>query len=552
MDVSVMMGGSQSQVRVGIGRNDANLRDFGLGFSNFANNDKMLSLRNRVCFSQSRNLRVSDDHVCGFALRAAHAADVVLPAENVSGDSSSSGASFESIDGIRVFVGLPLDVVSDGSKVNHEKAISAGLRALKLMGVDGVELPVWWGIAQKEAMGKYDWSGYLAVAELVQKMGLKLHASLCFHASSKPKIPLPGWVSRVGEADPSIFFTDRSGRPFKDCLSLAVDDLPIFDGKSPIQVYHEFCESFKSSFAGFMGSTITGITIGLGPDGELRYPSSHLAAKPNNNPGVGEFQCYDKYMLGRLKQHADETGNPLWGLGGPHDVPNYDQRPSVNTFFKDEGGSWETAYGDFFLSWYSSQLIAHGNRILSHASSTFSDNPVTVSGKLPLVYSWYKTRSHPSELTAGFYNTANRNGYEAMVEMFAKNSCRITLPGLDLLDADQPNGSSPQSLLGQIKGTCRKHGVRVSGQNLSVSGVTAGFEEMKKNLSEDNGVVDLFMYQRMGADFFSPKHFPLFTGFIRSLNQLDLGEDDMPQGKGAMKSIQAKVEAQATLQMQVA
>lgn len=64
--------------------------------------------------------------------------------------------------------------------------------------------------------------------------------------------------------------------------------------------------------------------------------------------------------------------------------------------------------------------------------------------------------------------------------------------------------------------------------------------------------MDLFMYQRMGADFFSPKHFPLFTGFIRSLNQLDLGEDDMPQGKGAMKSIQAKVEAQATLQMQVA
>ena len=97
MDVSVMMGGSQSQVKVGIGRHDANLRDFGLGFSNFGNNDKMLSLRNRVCFSQSRNLRVSDDHVSGFTLRAAHAAGAVLPAENVSADSSSSGASSESV-----------------------------------------------------------------------------------------------------------------------------------------------------------------------------------------------------------------------------------------------------------------------------------------------------------------------------------------------------------------------------------------------------------------------------------------------------------------------
>jgi len=161
------------------------------------------------------------------------------------------------MDGMRVFVGLPLDVLSEGGKVNHEKAIGAGLRALKLMGADGVELPVWWGIAEKEAMGKYDWSGYLAIAELVQKMGLKLHVSLCFHASSKPKIPLPEWVSQAGQADPSIFFTDRVGRQFKGCLSLAVDDVPIFDGKSPIQVYQEFCESFKSSFAGFMGSTIT-------------------------------------------------------------------------------------------------------------------------------------------------------------------------------------------------------------------------------------------------------------------------------------------------------
>lgn len=527
----------------GIVKADLNVRD--LGFFNFG------KLRNRVCFSQSRNFRNSNDRVLGFALKAAQAAGVV-PADKVSADSSSDGASLESMDGIRLFVGLPLDVISECGRVNHEKAITAGLKALKLMGVDGVELPVWWGVAEKDAMGKYDWSGYLAIAQLVQKMGLKLHVSLCFHGSQKPDIPLPEWVSRVGEADPNVFFTDRSGRQYKDCLSIAVDELPIFDGKSPIQVYQDFCESFKSSFSAFMGSTITGITIGLGPDGELRYPSSHLAAKPDENPGVGEFQCYDKYMLSHLKQHADETGNPLWGLGGPHDVPTYNQPPSMNTFFKDEGGSWQSPYGDFFLSWYSSQLISHGHRILSLASSIFTDNQVNISGKLPLVHSWYKTRSHASEVTAGFHNTASRNGYEPLVEMFAKNSCRIILPGMDLLDEHHPNGSSPQSLLAQIKGTCRKHGVRVSGQNLSVSRVSAGFEEIKNNLSEDNGLVDLFMYQRMGADFFSPKHFPLFSEFIRSLNQLDLDSDDMPQGKGFVESVHASSEAQATLQTQAA
>lgn len=120
-----------------------------------------------------------------------------------------------------------------------------------------MELPVWWGIAEKEAMGKYEWSGYLKLVEMVQKAGLKLHISLCFHASKEPKIPLPDWVSRIGESQPSIFFTDRSGEQYRDCLSLSVDDLPVLDGKSPIEAYGNFCESFKSSFSAFIGSTIT-------------------------------------------------------------------------------------------------------------------------------------------------------------------------------------------------------------------------------------------------------------------------------------------------------
>lgn len=160
-------------------------------------------------------------------------------------------------NGVRLFVGLPLDAVSECNAVNHAKAIAAGLKALKLLGVEGVELPVWWGIVEKDAMGKYEWSGYLALAEMVQEVGLKLHVSLCFHASKQTKISLPEWVSRIGESQPGIFFTDRAGQQYKECLSLAVDDLPVLDGKTPIQAYHEFCESFKSSFSPFMGSTIT-------------------------------------------------------------------------------------------------------------------------------------------------------------------------------------------------------------------------------------------------------------------------------------------------------
>lgn len=155
-------------------------------------------------------------------------------------------------------MGLPLDAVSSDCKtLNHARALAAGLKALALLGVEGVELPVWWGIVEKDAMGKYDWSGYLTVADLVQKVGLKLHVTLCFHGSQKPCIPLPKWVSQIGEPQPNIFFADRSGQHYKGCLSFGVDDLPVLDGKTPVQVYRNFCESFKSSFSQFLGSTIT-------------------------------------------------------------------------------------------------------------------------------------------------------------------------------------------------------------------------------------------------------------------------------------------------------
>ncbi|KAL2530722.1 Inactive beta-amylase 9 [Forsythia ovata] len=513
-----------------IGNSQVNLgRAIDVGFCNFSKNlnSKIFNVKNnsKTCnFVKSQSLEWKSKSVCGFTLKASATAHTEAA---VISERGSRNSRTKPTNGVKLYVGLPLDAVSGCNAVNHTRAIAAGLKALKLLGVDGVELPVWWGIAEKEESGKYDWTGYLVLAEMVQKLGLKLHVSLCFHASKDAKIPLPDWVSRIGESQPDIYFTDRSGQRFKDCLSLAVDDLPVLDGKTPIDAYTEFCESFKASFSPFIGSTITGISIGLGPDGELRYPSHHHPSKKNGLRGAGEFQCFDKYMLENLKQYAETYGNPLWGLGGPHDAPGYDQSPMSSSFFSEHGGSWEMPYGDFFLSWYSSQLISHGDRILSVAASTFEDTKIIVSGKVPLMHLWYRTRSHPSELTAGFYNTANRDGYEAIAEIFSRNSCKIILPGMDLSE-DEPNESrsSPELLLAQIASSCGKHSVQISGENSIVSGTPRGFEQIKKNLVDQN-VVDLFTYQRMGAYFFSPEHFPLYTKFIWSLNQANLHSDDL-------------------------
>jgi len=513
-----------------IGNSQVNFGKTNVGFCSFSKNlnSKIYNSKNnpKTCnFCQDQNIVWHTKSSFGITLKASN----IRAEAAVISEKASKITRRRPVDGVKLYVGLPLDTVSDSGTINHARAIAAGLKALKLLGVDGVELPVWWGIAEKQAMGKYDWTGYLALAEMVQKTGLKLHVSLCFHASNEPKIQLPEWVSQIGKSRPDIYFADRSGQPYKDCLSVSVDDLHVLEEKTPIEVYTGFCESFKSSFSAFMGSTITGVSIGLGPDGELRYPSKRQSPKDSSQPGAGEFQCYDKNMLSNLKQHAEKLGNPLWGLGGPHDTPSYDQSPILNGFFMD-GGSWETPYGDFFLSWYSSQLVSHGDRVLTRAAETFKDVSISVSGKLPLMHSWYRTRSHPSELTAGVYNTINRDGYEAIAEIFSRNSCNMILPGVDLSDDHQPNEfqSSPELLLAQIMSSCRKHGVEVLGQNSLVSGGPKVIEQIKKNLLDENAV-DLFTYQRMGAYFFSPDHFPSFTQFVRSLKRLNLHSDDLPR-----------------------
>lgn len=68
----------------------------------------------------------------------------------------------------------------------------------------------------------------------------------------------------------------------------------------------------KQAWRGIAGEVITEVTVGMGPAGELRYPSYPEGDGRWRFPGVGEFQCYDAYMLADLKREADLVGEPEW------------------------------------------------------------------------------------------------------------------------------------------------------------------------------------------------------------------------------------------------
>lgn len=437
--------------------------------------------------------------------------------EAAAGERAAAGEGKDAV--VRLFVGLPADaVVSDGRGVGRPRAVSAALRALKLLGVDGVELPVSWAVAQPGPGGWFEWAGYRAVAAMVRDAGLDLRVSLRTHGDA-----LPGWVADAAAADPDVLFTDRSGHRRVGCLSFAVDELPVLVGKSPLQAYEAFFRSFAEEFDDLFGSTITDVTVSLGPNGELQYPSYPPGNQGSRGfDGVGEFQCYDKYMLARLKRHAESSGQPLWGLSGPHDGPRYDdESPESSAFFRELGGSWKSAYGEFFLSWYTGELLAHGDRVLATASSAFRGKPVELSAKVPLLRG-PGTGPSPADATAGFHG-----GYGPVTEMFARHSCAVIAAGVEA----RPDATAEERLA-QVKAACTEHGARLAAESAPLAVARGGDGDGPARviwLSAGRTRPCQFTYQRMGAEFFSPGHWPLFVQFVRALEcPEEAHEDDLP------------------------
>ena len=49
-------------------------------------------------------------------------------------------------------------------------------------------------------------------------------------------IPLPHWILEVGKECPDIFFTNQRGGRNKEYLSFGVDEEPILEGRTAVQV----------------------------------------------------------------------------------------------------------------------------------------------------------------------------------------------------------------------------------------------------------------------------------------------------------------------------
>lgn len=422
---------------------------------------------------------------------------------------------------VHVNVMLPLNTVNLDGSLNKNLNLGDKFQQLHEGGVHGVMVDVWWGIAEREGPKQYDFHGYLDLMSLASQYGLKVQAVMSFHrcggnVGDDCNIPLPGWVVRTGG---EIWYKDREGHQDQEYLSLGVDNEALFVGRTPIQMYRDFMQAFRDTVSarGYLVSTLEEVQVGLGPCGELRYPSYQLDRW--SFPGVGEFQCYDARMLRMMAAAANASGHPDW-TGPPGDAGTYNSRPDDTNFFRNNGGGWNTEYGRFFLGWYSQALVDHGRNVLKQARTVFG-GAFPIAAKVAGIHWWFLSTSHAAELTAGYYETRMRSGYKPILQMFKEYGVILDFTCFEMADQEQPSSADcgPFELVGQTLDEARAVGIGYASENALPRYDDTAYSTILYNARRILKISG-FTYLRLTADLLSGANWSRFRGFVSKMAAL--------------------------------
>lgn len=244
-------------------------------------------------------------------------------------------------------------------------------------------------------------------------------------------------------------------------------------------------------------------------------------------------------MLASLNACAGEIGMREWANGGPIGASNLMQDPENTDFFK-TNGSWNTAYGEFFLKWYSGLLLLHGERICQEAKSIFRGTEINMSGKVAGIHWHYGTQSHPSELTAGYYNTSIRDGFIPIARMFGKYGFSMCCTCFEMQDVEEKQinaVSSPEGFLKQLLVAARICDIPFEGENSATNLDDESYQQvlkMSKFYSDGLETPSFsFNFVRMDKNLFESRNWVSFTRFVRQMSginifraKLNFGGDD--------------------------
>jgi beta-amylase len=256
-----------------------------------------------------------------------------------------------------------------------------------------------------------------------------------------------------------------------------------------------------------LGKTIVKIQVGAGPCGELRYPS-YVPKFGWKFPGIGVFPVYDKYA----KASLTTAGSAKHWTGPPSDAGDYNSQPQQTGFFN---GGYESDYGKFFLGWYLDTLKTHGSNVLDQAALAFKGR-VGLAAKIAGIHWWYGDTTHAAEVTAGYYNTNNRNAYKELAEVFARNQVALDFTCLEMRDSEQDQSakSRPEELVQQVINAAVSSGILFSGENALPRYDDTAYQQILKYRQH----LHAFTYLRASDQLFGGDDYVRFKNFVQQMH----------------------------------
>lgn len=419
---------------------------------------------------------------------------------------------------------MPLDIIIFDSRRNVLmfnpclEPVQYRLSTLKRLGVDGVVIDVWWGLVQRDDLDSYDWQIYKSFFSICGQIGLKVSAILSFHSCGcnigDVNIPLPKEVVETAKAN-GAFYMDKRKFSGEEYITLGADHAHIFKGRRTApQLYHDFMRSFVDNFLDFK-DVIVSVEIGMGPCGELRYPSYPYRDDVWCFPHIGEFQCFDPYMLMNM---VVEFGDDYHTLSDKliNETGNYNQLPQYTQFFHPEDGIPNDPLRERFVRWYSQCLLNHGKYILGIAVRVLRRLEVSVVAKVAGIH-WQYLNGHAAEITAGYYNfmpgevVTLKRMFPQAYESFVKDSFYYKLAEIcETLHVDidytcfelthhsmsPRTGSHPEKLFQQVLTALSLNGVWMRGENALPMDQVSAFQKTLDSCKQARHLLTGFAYLR--------------------------------------------------------
>mmetsp|Transcript_24021 Transcript_24021/g.56537 ORF Transcript_24021/g.56537 Transcript_24021/m.56537 type:complete len:507 (-) Transcript_24021:82-1602(-) len=408
-----------------------------------------------------------------------------------------------------VYLMMPLTLVNSSGQIEDPDHLEKIFDGIQEVGADGFMVDVWWGITEPTPMN-YTFEAYKELVKEAKVRNLKVQMVGSFHQcggniGDACYIPLPEFVREKSD----IWYKDAQGGETQEYISLFADAVPV-DGRTPLQMYSDWFAAFSEAFAQDLGDPIVEVMVGLGPCGEMRYPSYPLDRW--SFPGIGEFQCHDKHALESLRLAAEAAGCD--GCGTPPETAGtYNDQPKDTEFFTT---GYSSPSGRFFLDWYSGALKAHGANILKQAGEALGPK-VKLSAKISGLHWWHNSSSHAAELTAGYYNTNDRNAYLEIAEMLLDSGAEVLdFTCLEMRNIEQPAAaaSSPQELVQQVIKASKDAGIAFSGENALQRYDQRAYEQM---LSYKDDLHSL-TYLRITDTLLTPREIGRFRQFVSAMH----------------------------------